>query len=326
MKQGFAWLKTGLKFSFAFIIIWYMVYSGRLDLSIVQKGFSHGATIVCILLIVFSASLTFYRWLLLAKGQGVFFSYFQVLRYGLIGCFFNTTMPGAVSGDLIKAWHVMGDRKGQEKTPVFTSILLDRMIGVFGLVIVSAMALLFSWSTTWSDPKLQKIAIFVLCLALGVLFFFFYVMFSVWGPFAVFRKKLVRFEQHKVFAVFLKAYDALLSYRENPLILVQSLLLAVFTHLAVVMTVIFCAEALGEAHLAFHQYFLIVPLGLLTTAIPIAPAGLGVGHVAFGELFSSAGSSHGAEIFTLFVSLQILINMTGVFFYIRSPRPVQMAS
>jgi hypothetical protein len=75
-----------------------------------------------------------------------------------------------------------------------------------------------------------------------------------------------------------------------------------------------------------YQYFLLVPMGLLTTAIPIAPAGLGVGHVAFAALFSLAGSEHGAEIFTMYVTIQIVINLTGVFFYLRSPKVQEVPS
>jgi hypothetical protein len=52
----------------------------------------------------------------------------------------------------------------------------------------------------------------------------------------------------------------------------------------------------------------------------VAPAGLGVGHAAFHALFLLVGSSHGSELFTMLVTLQILFNLMGVFFYLRSPK------
>lgn len=118
----------------------------------------------------------------------------------------------------------------------------------------------------------------------------------------------------------LKAYDAFMTYREHPEVLFQSLALSICTHISVVTAVIFCSQALGENQLSLYQYFLLVPVGLITTAIPVAPGGLGVGHVAFQELFKLAGSNHGAEIFTLYVMLQISVNLSGVFFYLRAPK------
>ena len=321
MKKSLGYLKVFFKFSFAFFIIGYMVYSGRLDFAVVKKGFTQGATIFgAMSLLSLSACIAFYRWMLLSQGQGMAFSFSQAVRYGLIGCFFNTTMPGAVSGDIIKAWYVIADHKGFQKTPVLTAIFLDRVMGVFGLVIVSSAALFFSWNSVWSSPQLHKIAIFVLLMAAGVFVFFCYMMISMWGPFAYLRKKMEILQNYKVGRAFLKGYDAWMHYRNCPGILLQALTLSVLTHLSVVTTVIFCAHALEGAKVAFYQYFLLVPLGLLTTAIPVAPAGLGVGHVAFGQLFAAAGSTQGAEIFTLFVTFQIIINLSGVFFYLKSDR------
>jgi uncharacterized protein (TIRG00374 family) len=298
-----------------------MVYSGRLDLEVVKKGFSHAPLLFASFVLVITAmASSLYRWSLLLKGQGIEINAFQLIRYGMIGSFFNTTMPGAVSGDIIKAWYVIADRKGQKKTPVLTAILLDRVFGVFGLVLVSASPLLWQWNLAWSNPELKRVTFSVLLLTAGMFVFFAYVMLSVWGPLAWVRKKMDGLQGKRVGEVLLQAYDALLSYRENPMILLQALVLSVLTHLLIVTVVIFCAQALGEDKLQFFHFFLLVPIGLLTTAIPVAPAGLGVGHVAFAALFGLVGSTHGAEVFTMLVTIQIALNLTGVFFYLRSPK------
>lgn len=322
MRANFtAYLKLALKFGFAFGIIGYMAYSGRLDLAVVKRGFSHSAMMLASASLVFLALVTsLYRWGLLMRGQNIEFSLGQLIRYGMIGAFFNTTMPGAVSGDLIKAWYVLADHKGQKKTPVLTSILLDRMLGVFGLVIVSASPILLQWKHVWEVPQLAHLATIVLLLFSGVVFFYLYLMLASWGPLAKLRQGMERLRGSKVGSAIVQAYDACIAYREHPAILVQSLALSVCTHLFIVSVVIFCAHALGENTIAFYQYFLIVPIGLLTTAIPVAPAGLGVGHVAFAALFKLAGSEMGAEIFTMLVTIQILWNLTGIFFYLAGPK------
>ena len=322
-------LKLALKFGFAFGILAYMVYSDRLELSVVKKGLSNGTLVLAsaaLLLLAVVASLQ--RWRLLLRGQGLNYTFGQVTRYGMIGQFFNTTMPGAVSGDLIKAWYVLADNKGQKKTPVLSSILLDRIMGVFGLVIVSASPIIFFWNDVWALERLHKMALLVMALFLGVLFFFGYVLLSSWGPLAAFRRKMDRFSSFGPARVALQVYDCFLTYRERPGILFTALALSVSTHLSVVTVIVLCGRALGDDPLSIYQYFLLAPLGLFTTAVPVAPAGLGVGHVAFAALFGLAGSVHGAEIFTMYITMQILLNLSGVFFYLRSPKlkPVDVQS
>lgn len=320
-QKGKEWAKLALKFGFSFAILFYMVQKGKLDLSVVKAGFAHAEFLLAsVALVLFAICLGLYRWKLLLEGQGIVIPVSHLVRYGMIGNFFNTTMPGAVSGDLIKAWYLIQDRKGQRKTPVLTSILLDRVMGVFGLIMVSASPILLFGSTVWAIEPLHKVAVPVLALFLGVVFFFTYIMLSVWGPFAYMRRKVEPLNNYRVGQVFLQAYDAWVGYRQRPGILVASILLSVVIHLCMVFIIILSSQAIGETALAPLHYFLLVPLGLLTTAIPVAPAGLGVGHAAFDWLFSLAGSSHGPEVFTMLVTVQILFNLSGIFFYLRSPK------
>jgi glycosyltransferase 2 family protein len=322
-KKIIGWVKLALKFSFSFFILWYMVHTGRLDLTEVQKGFRDTPALVgSILLVLFALSLSLYRWGRLMKGLGVEFTNLQLLRYGMIGCFFNTTMPGAVSGDLIKVWYVVADHKGCNKTSVLTSVVMDRIMGVFGLVIVASSPMLLFGHEVWAQPRLRAVAGPMLLLFCGMVAFFLLIMLSSWGPFAKLRTWAQRYEQVKPVHAALRLYDAWSGYQHHPWILAQSLLLSVGTHLSIVTVVALCAHAIGEAQLQPFHYFLLVPVGLLTTAIPIAPAGLGVGQVAFGELFKLAGSANGSAIFTMLVTLQILLNLSGVFFYLRSPNKI----
>ena len=68
-------------------------------------------------------------------------------------------------------------------------------------------------------------------------------------------------------------------------------------------------------------YLILVPLGLMVTAIPVAPAGLGVGQVAFLSLFHMVGTSQGANLYTLYSASYVLINLSGAFLYLSSQVP-----
>jgi hypothetical protein len=194
------------------------------------------------------------------------------------------------------------------------------VIGLFGLIIVSLIAMSLHWETVWNSRSLHSLALANLALGGGVALFFLLVTLSNWGPFRWVRGRLAEKHESKIAQAFLKAFDAWSAYRESPKVLWGSLFLATITHSCIVLAILFCARALGETQMQAYQIFLLAPIGLLTIALPIAPAGLGVGHVAFNALFISVGSKLGAEIFTLFITLQIAINLSGAIFYIRAPK------
>ena len=76
-------------------------------------------------------------------------------------------------------------------------------------------------------------------------------------------------------------------------------------------------KAFGETIHAL-QVFICFPLGLLVTAVPVAPAGVGTGHAAFSYLFQLFGSLRGADIFSLYVLNQFLIGAVGGMVYLKA--------
>jgi uncharacterized membrane protein YbhN (UPF0104 family) len=73
-----------------------------------------------------------------------------------------------------------------------------------------------------------------------------------------------------------------------------------------------------EVPLSFQYAFTFIPLGLVSIAIPITPAGLGVGHAIFGTLFSYFGVNNGASLFNLYFLMMISLNLLGTIPYLLS--------
>ena len=115
-----------------------------------------------------------------------------------------------------------------------------------------------------------------------------------------------------------KFFDAVKSYEGCKHLMVKGFLISICLHLGIVTTFILLAHSLGGfAEVPVAKFFFLVPFGLLVTAIPIAPAGLGTGHYAFFKFFGFAGASGGADLFTLFVTFQITMSLIGGLFYLR---------
>ena len=58
-----------------------------------------------------------------------------------IGNFFNVTLPGAVTVDVVKGYYVIKSEREDGRTRAFMTLLIDRFVGLFGLVAMAFFAL-----------------------------------------------------------------------------------------------------------------------------------------------------------------------------------------
>lgn len=68
--------------------------------------------------------------------------------------------------------------------------------------------------------------------------------------------------------------------------------------------------------LDFSTVLSVFPIGQITMAVPIAPAGMGVGHAVFDKLLSYSQITNGASLFNLYFFFVITFNLMGIFSYI----------
>jgi uncharacterized membrane protein YbhN (UPF0104 family) len=91
-----------------------------------------------------------------------------------------------------------------------------------------------------------------------------------------------------------------------------------------------CGAAMGMIDVPWQAYFFVVPVGSMITAIPISPAGVGVGQAAFDALFNlylGYNSHLGASVVTVQQMMMLLFGLIGAYFYVRrkkvEPFPMQ---
>ena len=70
-----------------------------------------------------------------------------------------------------------------------------------------------------------------------------------------------------------------------------------------------------ESSLKLFDIISFVPIGFIAVAIPLAPGGLGVGHVAFERLFAMVGETQGANFFNSYFIISICFNLVGIIPY-----------
>lgn len=305
-----------LKLSVAFIILWWMIQSGKLDIKklsllIIYKELSLYIGLLWILGFVIMGS---FRWYLLLRGVDIKANYIKVMILHSIGLFFNTAMPGAVGGDIIKAYYVIKDNSIQTKTPAALSVLLDRVLGIMGLFILGLTSLILNFTTLWHNPLLKPIASFIIMFCICTLIFFILVFMPIKNQ----NNFILKITSDKIFclSILKKIYLALRSYKNKPWHLINALLLSIVIQTATMLIYIKITEKLNNIHVSIIEYATIFPIGILTTAIPITPGGLGIGHVAFEKLYELINLKNGANVFNLFFIENILLNCIGIIPYL----------
>ena len=309
-----AWLV--FKFSLVGLVFYYLYRKGLITADSFQRLFSSPQTLfICLFLILVNTLLGAWRWKILLQTQGAHLPFSRVLKLNMIGYFFNIALPGAVSGDFIKAIYVAKQFK-DKRAAVFGSMLFDRILGVTAMVFVGAVSALISLFIPWggSLPPILLYAIFI--LGAGSIFFYAYLFFShSRDPLLKFLQFFTR--RHAKLGAIDRLYHGVMGYRAHPSRVLKIIPISVVIHMLLILLAFFISEAICTTPVSIVALAVIVPVGMLATTIPILPAGVGTGHAAFYALFKMVGSEQGAQVFSMIVLYQIIVGLIGGVVYLK---------
>ena len=309
MRRALSKLSPVLKVLFGVSIFTWMAASGKLNFAQVAKGLAHWPLMLVILGVSYSQiAIMVWRWTMLLRAQDIPLSFRRAWGLTMIGVLFNVVIPGAVGGDLIKGYYITRATGGR-KTHAATSIAMDRVVGLLGLLFLSAAVVLANATEMLRDPAMRTLGALAVAGFVGGLAALCAALFagerlSRW----TFLPRTVR----DVFA-------ALHEYRRNPAVVLNTLALSAFNQALTCCSYYLAMRSTGVTGLRMSQFFLIVPLGLVTTAVPISPAGIGVGQAAFFALFKIVAPSYasaGTDAYTVFQAVYITVCISGLFWYL----------
>ncbi len=290
----------------------------------VVRGDHWGIVICVFLMLIVINAVCASRWYYLLKAQDFGVSYRKAVQFFWIGLLFNFFIPGATGGDVMRIYYVWRENPGRGVEAGSTTIF-DRIIGLYGLVIVAFLAALGLYIDKWwhvrSDDAVPQ-SLFVLSNGVVIVFFSFSAAMAVlisrrirnFAPWRWLREKLPG--AHKIE----RAYEAVQFYRSRLKVLAITVLMSMFIHIVNIGALVLCARMLGiEASLTTH--FLIWALAVLSGALPLTPGGLGVAEAAAAKLWLDYGFSNGASVFLVYrmILLPILLSGLAPFFYYKKP-------
>jgi uncharacterized membrane protein YbhN (UPF0104 family) len=270
------------------------------------------------------------RWGVLLSVQGIHLSIFSLLRLTLIGHFFNTSLPGAVTGDLLKMGYV-SDHSGARQAEAVLTIFLDRIIGVLGLCIVASAMVLWNLNVLIELGKehrpLQLAAYTVGLGSIGGILFVLAVEVRGWlvrfGPISLLLRLAGRILPDKLVAMVTRLANALELYRGQRAATLKALLLAVCVHLLLGLGLYCSGRGIHEHGLRPRDYFLTAQVANSVAAIPLTPGGVGTRDMTTKEYFIALGAKPADKVGTIPVVMTLAMvgwALVGSVVFVLSPR------
>lgn len=306
---------NSLKLGLAAGLIYWLVQSGKLDFKLLGQLKDYPLSVVLALsLTALNYVLVTHRWRRILKARStVKLPMTGLIKVTWIGQFFSSVLPGSVSGDLVKILYIQKYDKNFSKKFVFASILIDRVMGLCGLILlVGLSSIIFGSRIIENAPAMEPlINVNYLLTALVVVgFAIFYFLHDI------VRKLLQKLEQtvHAgIFQKIISLWDDLVSIKSKML---KAIAISVVVQLTGVLIFWSLIYPFVGGHMTFIQALAFIPIGLMTLALPVAPSGLGVGHAIFQKLFELSGITNGASLFNLYFVVTLVVNIFGVIPYL----------
>jgi len=259
-----------------------------------------------------------FRWLTLLRVQGISINYFAALRLHFLGLFYNNCLPGAVGGDVLRAWYVT--KHTEKKVEAVLSVFVDR---VSGLVCTIAMAFLSYWliPAAGSGAELKLGADFhIASLAIKLLIAVGVMVMLAAGFVAImyYNRRLRPIFLKYAFILSLKwmfwagrVIKAVRLYCTKPFSLLFAVLLSFICQAMPIYGLYLIGRNLGiEAHIKY--YYVFFPLSWIIGIIPISVGGAGVVELGLKGLFGKVAQVTASQGLILALAQRLTWLLTSI--------------
>ncbi len=212
------------------------------------------------------------RWQIVLRVHGLHLPLARTAQISFVAHFFNSFLLGSIGGDVLKAYYVARETH-HKKTEAVVTVLVDRLIGLFSMLVFGCLLILPNYQLVTSTPRLRAVVIIILAMTVGCGGF---LILAFWGgvskrlPKA--RAWLRRMPKGEALERSLEAFrlfgrDRTFFWRIFPITML----------LNGVIVIHFYVLTLGfHLQVSLLALAAIVPIVTSISALPITPSGLGV--------------------------------------------------
>jgi uncharacterized protein (TIRG00374 family) len=302
-------LRTGIGLA----LVWYLWRSGAINwraMAGLVTAWKIGLAALALLLL--DTWVLGWRLCVLLNPRGFHLPLAAAFRLTMIGVFFNSCLPGATGGDLIKIYYAAEGNPGR-KMEVATIVLIDRVTGMFALMLLPLLLLPFFPDLLARSAALRAVLFIVAALAVAMIAATL-LCFSE----RIRRSRLAAWTIEKMpFGKYIGIiYDTVHAYKDHPGPLIAAVGISLAAHLTVASVAMLASLATHPNEFAWRMS-VVIPIGFAINVLPVTPGGLGVGEAAFNKLFALAGLTGGAEALLGWRLLTILTGLLGLAYYLQ---------
>jgi hypothetical protein len=257
-----------------------------------------------------------WRWRVLLDAQHIEVPFRRLFESFLVALFFNNFLPSNVGGDVIRISDTA--RPAGSKTLATTIVLIDRGLGLLGLVLVAALGATAAGAVHPAAIPIWPVwlwACFLLAAAASAP--------AVLAPdgFGRLLQPLTVFHPEWVGERINTVTSVLARFRERPGALAECFGGALFVQGLSVVYYFAVAYAL-RLNVSFWDLAVIVPLSFVVQLLPISMNGLGVREATFSFYFTRIGQPIESALLVSLVAqaLMMLFSLLGAVVYISRGR------
>ena len=311
---------TALKLGVSVALLW--VLFARVDFArlwSIARGASvpwlAGALVLYLGMILTSA----WRWGLLLRAQHVHLGFGRLASSLLVATFFNNFLPSNIGGDVIRIADTAP--AAGSKTLATTVVLIDRGLGLLGLVLVAAIG-------ASSGPRLIEAGPGI---GAGMLWAGFFGATLVATPALLIPEALPRLLQPLRFLHpewvderLARLGGALARFRETPPALAGGFAGALVVQVVLVGFYLAIARSM-DIPIGFAELAVVVPISFIVQMLPVSMNGLGIREATFGFYFTRLGLPLESALLVSFTgaALVMLFSLSGGVIYLvrKASRP-----
>ena len=269
-----------------------------------------------------AVSITFYRWWRLVRALGLTLSIRDAIRLGFLGYLFTFLAFGVAGGDLLKTVFLARHQR-HRWTNAVASVVADRMVGLYALFVVVAVAYACIDLTLAGDASaveytaLQRSCQLVTVLAIiGTAFLGVCFLPGVTGG------GLARVSSRvpKLGRILEQIIDTIRTYQRMPGQLLIAIGLSISVHLLLATSIYLIARGLPGNQPSLAMHYVISPIASVAGAVPL-PGGMGAFEYTLDFLYrglapEDTSASQGFVVGLAFLVIKLSITMIGVFYYL----------
>lgn len=241
------------------------------------------------------------RWKILLSVQNIQLSWSRVWNLTMIGMFFNLFLLGSTGGDLIKTFYAMKEAPKQ-KTATFLSIIIDRLVGLFSLMLITLVITYFCFSQFWILPVTRGLLTTVFIIFGG--FFGLLIISLIINHYRLWKMIPSWLPGHRLLIDMATAFSI---YAESRRALTLAMIYSLASNIFLFVSALFAAYAFAALPGAPGMVAMInvLPVASTISSIPISLSGIGVREQLFEILLHT--------LYGTPKSLAVLVSLCGFF-------------